>query len=158
MPLYSDNAPAGYMGDPKRGAAIGRTDIAPYLAAAELRTRLAHRVAARDYLRDYSADMVGSFGVHYRRELAKAESAVTELQAELDALASVTAAPVKVTLQRVPLTRGGYDSCGTYWGIGQPLYWSADESGEYVFTFRAADRDHAKAIVRETFPNARFAN
>lgn len=66
-------------------------------------------------------------------------------------------APLKFSLQRVPLDRGGYDSGGAYWGHGAPLYWAESEEGHTRF-FRAKDRKAAKGIVREEFPAARFYN
>jgi hypothetical protein len=61
----------------------------------------------------------------------------------------------KWTLQRVRIDRGGYDSGGAYWGIGQPLFWAND--GESDVYFRARNRAAAKAHVRATWdPQARF--
>lgn len=65
-------------------------------------------------------------------------------------------APVKLYLRRVRLDQEGYDVNGTYFGIGAPLYWCADESGEIDFMLRAHDRDAAKYEVCERYPNARF--
>ncbi len=63
----------------------------------------------------------------------------------------------KVSLQRIRLDRGGYDSGGAYWGIGQPLYWARVEGpAGFEMFFRASSRDAAKAIVRERYPHARF--
>lgn len=53
----------------------------------------------------------------------------------------------RLTLQRIRINSGGYDRLGTYWGIGAPLYWCASEDGRYETTFRAADREAAKAHV-----------
>ena len=61
-----------------------------------------------------------------------------------------------VTLQCVKLDSGGYDQGGAYWGFSQILYW-ASLDGSDGWYFRAPDRDAAKAIVRETVPNAKFA-
>jgi hypothetical protein len=61
-----------------------------------------------------------------------------------------------VTLRLVPLDSGGYDREGTYFGIGDPLYWAATDDGSYDRTFRASDREAAKGVVRETIPHARF--
>lgn len=64
----------------------------------------------------------------------------------------------KATLRRVPINSQGYDSSGAYWGSGQPLYWSdLGEPGEGTF-FRAADREAAKAKLREWHPGAKFYN
>jgi hypothetical protein len=65
-------------------------------------------------------------------------------------------ARVYVALQRVKLNSGGYDQGGAYWGFSQILYW-ANLDGSDGWYFRAPSRDAAKAIVRETIPNARFA-
>ena len=62
----------------------------------------------------------------------------------------------RLTLRRVPLNVGGYDRLGTYWGRGQPLYWCANEEGTLEMTFRADDREHAKHVILEQYPNVRF--
>jgi len=97
MPNYSDRDPKGWCGDPRRGAALGRTD--------------------------------------WR-------------QGEPEG---------KLTLRHIRLDNGGYDNLGTYWGVGERLYWCADDGGNVDFNFRARDRESAKEYVRETYyPNARF--
>lgn len=69
---------------------------------------------------------------------------------------------VKCTLRRVRLNQGGYDVNGSYWGLGNPLYWvspevpSFPEFPESDFFFRARDRSHAKAVVRARWPLATF--
>ena len=62
----------------------------------------------------------------------------------------------RITLRRIPISAQGYDSQGTYWGQGRPLYWAATEDGALDMTFRASSREEAKAKVRETLPGARF--
>lgn len=66
--------------------------------------------------------------------------------------------PVKLSLRRVPLDAGGYDSGGAYWGAGEPLYRASDEAGlgEVTLFLRARDRAHAKTLVLAKLPNARF--
>lgn len=59
-------------------------------------------------------------------------------------------------LRRVPLDIEGYDSGGTYWGLGEPLYWCGNDSGEINYFFRARSRNAAKALVWDEYPNARF--
>lgn len=100
-PSYKTNDPKGWMGDPRRGAALGRPNFEP-----------------KDFDRN-----------------------------------SFTG---KMALQRIRLDSGGYDRNGTYWGDGAPLYWAASEDGEIEMTFRAIDRDQAKKMVLERYPNARF--
>lgn len=61
-----------------------------------------------------------------------------------------------ITLICVPLDSGGYDKNGTYWGIGNPLYWAASQDGNIDMTFRAIDRNDAKKHVRSKYPEAIF--
>lgn len=65
-------------------------------------------------------------------------------------------ASVKLVLQRVQLDSGGYDSNGTYFGSGDPLYWYASEDYSIESQIRAHDRNEAKEKIRGRFPNARF--
>lgn len=65
--------------------------------------------------------------------------------------------PVKLTLRRVRLN-GDYDSNGTYFGFGRPLYWYADSEGEIDAMLRADSRVQAKAEIRKRYPLARFHN
>lgn len=62
----------------------------------------------------------------------------------------------KVSLRRVRVNRGGYDAGGAYWGIGQPLYWYANEDDTVSAFLRAADREEAKASIRAKYPAATF--
>jgi hypothetical protein len=62
----------------------------------------------------------------------------------------------KISLQRVRINSGGYDSGGAYWGVGAPLWWAGSDGGEYSEWFRARDRQAAKDIVRHAIPGARF--
>lgn len=70
----------------------------------------------------------------------------------------------KLHLRRVHLGSGGYDSNGTYFGIGQPLWWvAADSETPGVFGYsidfmlRAPNRESAKTTIRVLhYPNARF--
>ena len=64
----------------------------------------------------------------------------------------------KLSLQRVRINNGGYDALGTYWGVGEPLYWCANADCTIDFALRASSREQAKAIVRKTYPNAKFYN
>jgi hypothetical protein len=47
--------------------------------------------------------------------------------------------PGPVTLRKVRLNQGGYDSCGCYFGIGLPLYRAEDDQGHSTH-IRAYDR------------------
>lgn len=59
-------------------------------------------------------------------------------------------------LYRVKISRQGYDVGGVYWGVGQPLYYYANEKGTVDGYVRAADRDAAKASVLALYPNVTF--
>lgn len=61
---------------------------------------------------------------------------------------------IKFTLRRVRLNRGGYDSFGTYWGVGMPLYIASGDIGDDYgeFHFRASDRRAAKALLIGQYP------
>ena len=52
----------------------------------------------------------------------------------------------KISLKRIPLDEGGYDSGGAYWGIGAPLFVAQNDEGE-EFYFRAPDRETAKTKI-----------
>lgn len=65
-------------------------------------------------------------------------------------------AAFKLVLRRVRIDSGGYDPNGTYFGIGRPIYWYANDEGTIDGTTRADDRAHARRIVLERYPNARF--
>ncbi len=62
----------------------------------------------------------------------------------------------RITLRRVRLNSGGYDCLGTYWGVGAPLFWYADDSGTIDGCLRASSRDAAKAKLRKPYPQVRF--
>ena len=64
-----------------------------------------------------------------------------------------------LNLHKIRLSSQGYDSYGTYYGLGAPLYECyGDLDGEQVqLQFRARDRNGAKAFVRNLYPSARFA-
>lgn len=62
----------------------------------------------------------------------------------------------KLTLARVRMVDGGYDSGGAYWGIGAPLYCvECSETGIRHY-LRACDRNKAKSAVLAACPTARF--
>lgn len=166
MPSYESNAPQGYMGDWKRGAPMGRPSIAP-----DTRTPAALQSEAAECLLDaqraerdrenrntpdpYKRDAWDYAAAYFRRR-------ADELLAMIPAADELARAAPKVTLQRVRLDSGGYDTAGAYWGQGEPLYWAATDEpvtpgGEPLdMTFRADDRDDAKAQVRQVIPGARF--
>jgi hypothetical protein len=65
-------------------------------------------------------------------------------------------ASLKVSLRRIRINQGGYDDGGSYWGLGDPLYWAGSDCGTVDLWFRSDDRASAKDHVRSQFPNARF--
>jgi hypothetical protein len=62
----------------------------------------------------------------------------------------------RLTLRRVRIDSGGYDSQGTYFGIGGPLYWYAADCGRIDGVIWARDREIAKGQIRRFYPKARF--
>jgi len=62
----------------------------------------------------------------------------------------------KMTLRKIRLDSGGYDPNGTYFGIGAPLYWYADQGGNVDAVLRAQDRAEAKRQVLKKYPTAKF--
>lgn len=62
----------------------------------------------------------------------------------------------RLYLRLIRLDVGGYDSNGTYFGQGHPLYWFASEDGEIDDVIRAVDRDDAMFEVRKLYPKAKF--
>lgn len=55
----------------------------------------------------------------------------------------------KVSLRRVYLDRGGYDSGGRYFGVGEPLYVAESDEYDWREYVRARSREEAKEKVRE---------
>lgn len=62
----------------------------------------------------------------------------------------------KMYLRLVPIDSGGYDPNGTYFGVGEPIYWYASVDGSIDCTLRARNREKAKAEILESYPKARF--
>lgn len=66
----------------------------------------------------------------------------------------------KLRLYQVRLDSGGYDNGGAYWGHGEPLWRcmgeTEDPEMEIDWFFRASTRHEAKAIVRDSYPEADF--
>lgn len=59
-------------------------------------------------------------------------------------------------LERVRLNKGGYDTDGSYWGTGLPLYYYTCEERCLYKYIRAYDREDAKRIIMKEYPSARF--
>lgn len=72
---------------------------------------------------------------------------------------------IQVAMRRVGLNSGGYDSFGTYWGIGLPLYrWSTEpspimpreESGYVRGATRGDAVEAARAALKVDHPRAQI--
>jgi hypothetical protein len=61
----------------------------------------------------------------------------------------------KLYLRYIRLDMGGYDCNGTYFGIGQRLYWCANEDHAVDFMLRASDREHARILVLDQYQKAK---
>ncbi len=61
----------------------------------------------------------------------------------------------RLCLRRSYLDNGGYDSNGTYFGHGAPLYWYANDDGEIDGMLRAGDRESAREQVLALYPKAK---
>lgn len=159
MPDYADNAPQGYMGDWTRGAPLGRPTIAPdSRTEAQLLADFAYAAKRKsDALRlKENRPSDGWKARAWESAVASFDEEMCEIKELLKALKERAQATPKINLRRVRLDSGGYDPQGAYFGSGDPLYWAADQSGAYDRTFRATDREDAKAQVREDYPGARF--
>jgi len=55
---------------------------------------------------------------------------------------------------KIRLNRGGYDNLGTYFGVGEPLYWVHNDECTVDFVIRAPSRKRARALILERYPNA----
>lgn len=60
------------------------------------------------------------------------------------------------TLQRVPIESDGYDPNGTYYGVGEPVYWLASEDGRVDRKFRAKNDDEARAQAISWYGNIKL--
>lgn len=55
---------------------------------------------------------------------------------------------------KIRLNKGGYDSLGTYFGVGVPLYWVHSEDCTIDFVIRASSRQQARRIILMRYPDA----
>lgn len=60
-----------------------------------------------------------------------------------------------LSVRRSYLNSGGYDSNGTYFGTGNPLYWVSSPDGEVDYMLRAFARADAREHVLATYPGAK---
>ena len=64
--------------------------------------------------------------------------------------------PLKVSVSRIRLNGGGYDSRGRYWGGGAPLYHVASDYDSINYELRADCRLSAVAEVARRYPGIGF--
>lgn len=63
----------------------------------------------------------------------------------------------KLHVRRVRMSAdGAYDSNGTYFGQGSPIYWVASDDGKIDLVLRAQNREVAQAKVLLRYPDAKF--
>jgi hypothetical protein len=62
----------------------------------------------------------------------------------------------RISVRRVHLNAGGYDSNGTYFGSGTALYWAASDDGEIDYMLRAPGREAARDKVLAKYPHAKI--
>jgi hypothetical protein len=61
----------------------------------------------------------------------------------------------RLYIRRVRLNSGGYDRNGTYFGVGEPIYWCRSEDCEIDFMLRADSRGTAVVKVKRQYPNSK---
>lgn len=159
-PNYATHDPKGYMGDPRRGAAMGRSPKGDWTPSAELADEYgALAVRLSDTLRLKDKRPADGWKAHAWETAANSiREEKRDLKVAYDKAVfreSAAYAPT-VTLRRVRLDSQGYDSNGTYFG-GGVIYWAATDDGEHDRVFNADDRDDAKRQVLAAIPHARFA-
>lgn len=172
MPISTLEPDAGYMGDRRRGASMGRGDsgdIAGQLEA--LRSRLdttestlrsfAEGFEPGWYERDRETGdltFTPNFPTPESRAawVAQLEEKAAGFRARIAHLERTPADAQRFYLERLPLDSGGYDRGGAYWGHGEPLYRFESADGCLSGFLRADDRDEAKEAVREDYPRALF--
>lgn len=57
----------------------------------------------------------------------------------------------------VRIDNEGYDPNGTYFGLGNPIYWVRDATYAIDYVLRAPDRGHALYFARCRYPKASFS-
>jgi hypothetical protein len=60
----------------------------------------------------------------------------------------------KITVRRSPLDRQGYDRNGTYFGLGDKLFWIADEGGSVDFVTRSYFAETLARSLRRKYPGS----
>jgi len=57
----------------------------------------------------------------------------------------------QLRVERIPISRQGYDSRGQYWGVGKPLYYIVDVDTQIDVFVRADSAKQAREIARPHF-------
>ena len=160
------------MGNPRRGASLGRAGHDWQATAAAAREDIASLESTLAQFADstwvpgwYDRDRESGaviFEPNFPTPESRAqwvaglEERLSTARRELAAAESSPADRQRFHLVRERLDSGGYDSGGAYWGHGSPLYRyeSADSQNEGYL--RAADRGEARREVLEIYPGATF--
>lgn len=61
----------------------------------------------------------------------------------------------RLYLREVRIDFQGYDPNGTYFGLGNRLYWCANNNHSVDFMLRGEDRAAARKLVLEQYPSAK---
>lgn len=91
-----------------------------------------------------------------RRELSNVSSKYGAPMGRAEALPEDLSEPIKVSLARVRIDRGGYDSGGAYWGLGAPLYRATSDDDAVDLFVRGASKELAQQLVLNKVPGAYF--
>ena len=64
---------------------------------------------------------------------------------------------IKLYLQKLRINKGGYDDHGVYYGVGRPVYTYYSDNEPITGEVRAIDREDAKCLIEEKYPNKEFS-
>lgn len=137
----------GYMGDPRRGASLGRSNRRGEILAAELREDIASWQRTLSQLADptqaYLFDHLGEGGK--QKVAADRQADIAAARLRLERIESAPENP-RFHLRRVRLDSGGYDAGGAYWGHGGELYEAFTDDGAEFMIVRIWPDDQAAAF------------
>lgn len=67
-------------------------------------------------------------------------------------MTALPSTPAELEAHRIDLDDQGYDEHGSYWGIGQPLYWVTTSDGRHDCFVRADDVPRALLAALDELP------
>lgn len=67
-------------------------------------------------------------------------------------MTTLPSTPAELEAHRIELDDEGYDEHGSYWGVGQPLYWVTTTDGRHDCFVRADDPPRALLAASEELP------